>query len=1088
VSDAPLPPSWQLREIAHRVAPMLSPPPERPRRRSPIPAWPELSLIVETVATHGEAGPARFGSYQLCRGASVLARGLFVGPSASAADVAELARISRRRRLDELLTLDGFLRLIYRYSYKPRLPVVGWQLPAHFARLAADWAAPPVGSRYAGGVSLIVWTKPSPVELPRGQRRLRNGRVRNGHRPAVVCKQLANGSVLLAYTGRGEPDRDDRIPEGEGAYRRGYRFEAHLLPLERLCYGLTGSRHRTLASACTALGLDSTPIHPETGDLAEQAAHCLERLDTVHRLYLALLERHRQQQLPLPPDQVYSPASSAKSLLDAIGVSPPLHRYRGELAGIGAAACAAYGGWSGVGVRSQPGSPPLPVRLLDVAGMYPVCAHALAIWPLLCARHLDLLPVDADEITHWIAEQTPDTVTLSPELRILCRLQSDQDVLVQRIRPGQTWLTTVAPLTCDTSLWWPLPDLLISYFETGRVPKVDACLRLVGEGCITGLQPVDLPGLGRFDPSHPGADLFLFLAEGRRRLEAGYGELAPLERERLIGLYKLWDNSACSGIFLEVHPEEPRNRPRRGTVIGPDGPYQTEATAFEQPGRWFFPPFYSLVTGAARLLLYLAKREATEAGGTVAYWDTDSVAIVATHDGGPLPFPSGALRDARGTSCVTALSHADVEAIRWRLERHSPYHPTDRGSSGTGENRAASSGDAVGPAHQQVESSQPTLFQLEPETFAGRHTTTGETYFYAVASKRKTCHTIDNDGRKLAVAPSEFALGHHTDPTGRNSKGWINDAWNWAALNGEAQDWLADPVLAEVSINRHADLTRLGDDLRPWDRLIVAQADRQLGRTSDGTLPRPVTPYRPNLDSLAAAWRDYATGRPLPPARLFGAIPDERSLRASRPLYLRSFRSLLAAHIRAPELKALSADGTPCRAGTAGPLHPAPTIAYATVAIGREANYSDDAGVLREPDYTSYPNATHDQVADNALAVLRQHVRQADGHREIARALQLSDRGVRRYLQTGRISSTRKALAITYAASLAEEAFNRTYPNASLRPRQPQALLYLATRDPGIFRAHCGGCGQELIGRQTRWCAHCRQRPRARRRRDDVPT
>jgi hypothetical protein len=910
---------------------------------------------------------------------------------------------------------------------------------------------------------------------------LRNGLLRNGHRPAVVCKQLPHGSVLLAFTGRGEPDRIDRIAEGEGRHRRGYRFEGHLLPLERLCYGLTGSHHRTLASACAALAVDNSSTEADAHDLTGQTENCLARLDAVHRLYLALLKRHRQLQLPLPPDHVYSPASYAKSMLDAVGITPPLHRYQGEPTCIGAAASAAYGGWSGVGVRCQPDSPPLPVRLLDVASMYPVCAHALGIWPLLCARHLDLVPADPGELTDWIANQTPRAVTLSPELRVLCRLRPDQDVLPHRIQPAQTWLTTVAPLTCGASLWWPLPDLLTSYFETGRVPEIDACLRLVGQRRLAGLQPVDLPGLGRFDPSDTDADMFLFLAEGRLRLEADHGNLEPLERERLVDLYKLWDNSACSGIFLEVHADEPRKRPRRGIVLGPDGPYETRSTAYEQPGRWFFPPFYSLVTGAARLLLYLAMREVKDAGGTVAYWDTDSVAIVATRQGGLIPFPPRAPRDARARRCLTALSHAEVEAIRPRLERHSPYQQTVQRSIATHQNSASNSGDVIDLEQRQVEPPQPTLFRLEPETFAGRHTASGETYLYPVASKRKTSYTIENDDRRLAVVPSEFALGHHRDPTGRANKEWIAKAWQWAALKGDAPAWLTDPVLAEASITRHADLKRLGNEVRPWDTLIVAQADRQLGRTTGGNLPRPVTPYRPGLSPLDASWRDYATGQPLPPARLVGDNPEERSIRANRPLYLRSFRSLLAAHIRAPEQKALGPDGKPCTARTTGPLQPAPTIAYAAIAIGRETNYSDDAGVLHDPDYTRYPNPKRHLAPEHALLVLRRHARHPDRRRQIAKALQLSGSALHRYLQTGKTRPARITLAIEYACSIARAALSRAYPLQPL-PEDDTALLYLAACTADREQPRCTSCGRQLTGKQTRWCERCRRRSDLRRR------
>jgi hypothetical protein len=170
----------------------------------------------------------------------------------------------------------------------------------------------------------------------------------------------------------------------------------------------------------------------------------------------------------------------------------------------------------------------VPVRLVDAADIYPVRAHRLGIWPLLTAEQLHLDPVEPAEIEQWTAGQTPETVTLTPELNVLCRLAPDGAVLPQRIRPATTWLTTVAALRCEQALWWPLPDIVHSYFETGVVPKLDACLRLTGTGRLPRLQAVELPGLSRFDPNQPGADLF---ARGGVQVGGVVGVVVAVEPE-----------------------------------------------------------------------------------------------------------------------------------------------------------------------------------------------------------------------------------------------------------------------------------------------------------------------------------------------------------------------------------------------------------------------------------------------------------------------------------------------------------------------------------------------------------------------------
>lgn len=283
----------------------------------------------------------------------------------------------------------------------------------------------------------------------------------------------------------------------------------------------------------------------------------------------------------------------------------------------------------------------------------------------------------------------------------------------------------VAPLTYDGELWWSLADALVSSFETGRVPEIDAAVRVVSRGKQRGLKPVDLPGLGTFDPTVPGTDFFLFIAEGRLRLaDNRRTDLPPEERERLAEFYKVWDNSACSGLFLESHRKEPTARPGKHQVLGPNGAYEARSRTGEEPGSWFCSPIYALVTGGGRLLLYLAMRAVGEAGGTVAYWDTDSLAVVATPEGGLVPCPGGPQRVA-GRRAIRALSYVEVDRVQWLLEALSPYSEAvrpyvdvlveDRAPASTGRGRRPRR------AHP-VRVPRPLLFALEDENFPGETT------------------------------------------------------------------------------------------------------------------------------------------------------------------------------------------------------------------------------------------------------------------------------------------------------------------------------------------------------------------------------
>ena len=209
-------------------------------------------------------------------------------------------------------------------------------------------------------------------------------------------------------------------------------------------------------------------------------------------------------------------------------------------------------------------------------------------------------------------------------------------------------------------------------------------------------------------------------------------------------------------------------------------------------------------------------------------------------------------------------------------------------------------------------------------------------------------------------------------------------------------------------------------------------------------------------------------------------MASEAAIAVERPLFLRSLRSVLTAHVRAPERKALGPNGRPCTGPTEGILRATPTEAYTTVAIGREANYSHETGILTDPDYTHYPDVIGQSARKRTLAILRAAAR-ADGYAELTHALDLSESAVRRYLKSGLGRTRTHTLAVEHAAALAHNALSRTHPGQAL-PKPPEALLYLATRDHDFFAVlRCAACNARLEGRQRRWCADCRGRPGMRR-------
>ena len=121
------------------------------------------------------------------------------------------------------------------------------------------------------------------------------------------------------------------------------------------------------------------------------------------------------------------------------------------------------------------------------------------------------------------------------------------------------------------------------------------------------------------------------------------------ERDRLQKALKVTANAGSYGIFAEMNrKEQPGSRKVPVTVWNSDGqPFTTKVAAPEDPGPYCFPPLAALITSAARLMLALLECSVRERGGAYVFCDTDSLAIVASKDGGLLACPGGRAPPAR---------------------------------------------------------------------------------------------------------------------------------------------------------------------------------------------------------------------------------------------------------------------------------------------------------------------------------------------------------------------------------------------------------------------------------------------------------
>ena len=240
-----------------------------------------------------------------------------------------------------------------------------------------------------------------------------------------------------------------------------------------------------------------------------------------------------------------------------------------------------------------------------------------------------------------------------------------------RARYGYTrsWGIGINPLTSERPLWYTLADAAASKLLSEKSPRVLRAIRLEAEGGpLPDLRPVEMPGGVRIDPRRQ--DFFRAVVEERRKL-AQRGDLSARERERADQFLKVLANSASYGIYAEtIRHERPGKRRRAVRVHGLDE-FTDRVLTPESPGEFAFPPMAACITGAAKLMLALLERRVAQAGGSYAFCDTDSMAVVATKDGGLVPCRGGAEKSADGMEAVKALS--------WERGRSDPG-PTSSGS------------------------------------------------------------------------------------------------------------------------------------------------------------------------------------------------------------------------------------------------------------------------------------------------------------------------------------------------------------------------------------------------------------------------
>lgn len=923
-----------------------------------------------------------------------------VDPSQADSGV-ELQLLSQREFVDEILINAAF---------ELRAWIVGFNLPFDLSRVAygSGYARKSPNAdrdRFEGGFSF-----PMAMYLnDEGQlveRRL--------YRPRVAVKTIDSKRHLIGLRSPAEIDEVHRLPDPkpEGNANDDTHVPAgNFLDLRTLAFALTDKSY-SLERACEDFNVE----HPKL-KTAAHGAITSDYIDYNRRdvkatgeLFAQLMDEYLKHSVSVSPTFIYSPASIGRAYLDRMGIRPVLDTnpdFPEEV--LGYAMAAYYGGRAECRIRRVE----LPVVYCDFLSMYPTVNTLMRLWDHLTADHVGVEEA-TDELRAFLDDVTLDDC-FRPEtwqrLPALVLIQPAGDILPARAGYDEMRHSShqigVNPVTSTKPLWYTLADAIASKLLTGKTPDVVRGLKLTHGAKAVGLRPHKLRGQQLVDPTTQ--DLFQTIIETRKSLPA------DTEDEFLDTALKVLANATSYGIFAQIDRRElGGDRTEPAQVYGLDGPFSkpNEMTAVETPGKYSFPPIAACITGAARLMLALAERLVTDAGGSYVFCDTDSIAIVSTQDGSILPCPGGTWQATDGGSAVKALSWDEVDRIRARFDELHPY------------NRDRVPGSILELEKQNYIDNSPNLERQQ-------------LYCYAISAKRYALYNRTTDGDVTVRKASQHGLGHLLNPTDPASedRNWINQVWEHiirteTGATADPPGWFHLPAIGQLSVStpvlhRPFDKRNKTDggwkpyweQVKPFNFMLTAQTDAIWKRPTDAEDIHRfhlISPWNPDPNTwLDLEWIDrYSSTRKTYRATTKGTTGEKGLAIVS------TYGSTVNNYRTQPETKSLDpVTLRPARGRDHGVLRrrPVSIAADAIKYIGKESNQLEEveAGIHHafEEVVSEYTDPGADDWVDiyrPALQLLKEEGRVSDT--SVAKTLGVNRSTPYRW-RTGQAAPTSKQMA-----------------------------------------------------------------------------
>ena len=503
------------------------------------------------------------------------------------------------------------------------------------------------------------------------------------------------------------------------------------------------------------------------------------------------------------------------------------------------------------------------------------------------------------------------------QAKFFALVKPDSDILpVRTVYNGTTQNIGNNYLTSDTPLWFAGPDLIASVIRTGKVPHVIRAIRMVPHGKQAGMESVNLRGMVTVDPYKD--DLFRKIIEQRKLNKSD---------EALYYWLKILANSIY-GFFVELNPEI-QSKTVPVTAYSGEKKITDNSDLIENPGPWFFPPLASLITSSGRLLLAMAEARVKEKKGTYLFCDTDSLAIVASKDGGALRIP--------GSSGVRILSWAQARAVANQFKFLNPY------------DRKIVKGSIL----NLVDANYVDFDPKNPQR---------QLYGYSIAAKRYALYEKIGARNITIVDPKAHGIGFLYPPKdspenwNEDVPQWIYEMWDYIIrgalkLKRRFPSWLDLPQMMRLSITTYNVLKMLGEweIARPYNFLFLPIIDPTFGyafytRKDEKVLL--VTPFSSKQES----WFDLKCVNIHTDKKYRMVDPVKETNPPHNVVFPSQFARLLIEYQEHPEAKSLAPDGSQCQADTVGLLKRTNVIAGEFRYVGKETDRKweegDDISVL----------------------------------------------------------------------------------------------------------------------------------------------